>query len=147
MYTTNMNQFSERFTELLNDTETKTLMAHMGFNTPSPIYKWKNGKKGLLLNTAVKLADYFQCSLDYLFGRTDLDTPICKAKECPPFDVQFRKVLTEQKVSQYVLLKNEVVFRGNLNNWLNQKRIPHIESIIRIANYLDVSMDYLVGRE
>lgn len=142
-----MDQFNERFNELLGETETKTLMAYMNFADPSIIYDWKRAKRGLLTDTAIKLADYFHCTLDYLFGRTDVDSSFVKTKDCPPFDVQLRKVLAEQNISQYMLLKNEAVFRGNLNSWLNQKRVPHIESIIRLANYLNVSMDYLVGRE
>lgn len=147
MYNTNMDKFSERFNELLGDTEITALMVYMGFTKPTIIYEWKNGKKGLSLNTAVKLADYFHCSLDYLFGRTDADIPVNITKDYPPFDEQFRKVLTEQNISQYRLLKDNVISRGNINDWFHKKSIPNMKSIIKIANYLDVSMDYLVGRE
>lgn len=85
--------------------------------------------------TAVKIADYFNCSLDYLFGRTD-DYKNSDHTECPPFSVQFRKVLAEQKVSQYRLIKDKVISGGNIDSWLNNKQTPHMESVINLQTIL-----------
>ena len=143
-----METFSEILNELMkeNSVEAKPLAVYLGLSDPSVIYKWLKNEKSLLLPTAVKIADFFHCSLDYLFGRSGEygKDSYC---ECPPFDVQFRKVLSEQKVTQYKLLKDKVISGGNIDSWFNKKRIPHIDSIIKLAQYLNVSMDYLVGRE
>ncbi len=123
----------------------KVLAEKLGLSDSSVIYRWLKGSLGLLLPTAVGIADFFDCSLDYLFGRSEIYNG--NFKECPAFDIQFRKVLKEQNISQNKLTKDKVISRGGLNSWLNKKQIPHIESIIKLADYLRVSMDYLVGRE
>lgn len=143
-----MNSFTKILKELMEEKSVavKVLAEHLALADSSAIYKWLNSEISLLLPTAVKIADYFYCSLDYLFGRS----AYCENSnygECPFFDIQFRKVLEEQKISQYRLLKDKVVSRGNLDSWLNKKQTPHIESIIKLADYLKTSMDYLVSRE
>ena len=35
------------------------------------VRRWKNGERDILLSQLVKLADYFQCSLDFLAGRSE----------------------------------------------------------------------------
>lgn len=142
-----MNKFSERFKELLGDTDVKTLAAYMNFSGLTIIYDWKKGNRGISLDSAIKLADYFKCTLDYLFGRSDDELIINTLIECPPFDIQLRKIMQEKKVSQYKLLKDNIVSRGNLNNWFNKKCAPNMSSIIRLSEYLNISIDELVGRE
>lgn len=144
-----MSNFSERLRELMKDKniEARELATFLNFSYTSIIYKWLRGEKNTSVDTAIKLADFLNCSLDYLFGITDDDRTMKQRNKYLPFDEQFKKVLLEQNVSQYKLLKDRVLSRGNLNNWFNKKNTPHIESVIKLANYLNVSLDYLVGRE
>ena len=37
--------------------------------------------------------------------------------------------------------------RRTLNSWILKNRVPRIDYIYMIADYLNVSIDYLVGRE
>lgn len=143
-----MNAFAKILKELMNEKpiDAKTLAKQLELSEASIIYRWLKCEISLLLPTAVRIADFFNCSLDYLFGRSD-DYSKISYKECPPFYMQLRKVLEEQKISQYRLTKDKIVSGGNFDSWLNKRQIPHIESIIRLADYLQVSMDYLVGRE
>lgn len=143
-----MDVFAKILKELMEEKaiDAKVLAEYIGLADSSAIYKWIKGELSLLLPTAVKIADFFDCPLDYLFGRTT-DYENSNYNDCPPFDVQFRKVLNEQKISQYKLLKDKVLSNGNIDSWLNKKQTPHIETIIKLADYLKVSLDYLVGRE
>lgn len=143
-----MSAFAGILKELMEEKpiDASSLAKHLELSSPSIIYEWLKDEKSLLLPTAVKITNFFNCSLDYLFGRTD-DFNNRSHKECPPFYIQFRKVLEEQKVSQYKLTKNKVISGGNIDSWLNKKQTPHIESIIKVADYLRISMEYLIGRE
>ncbi len=38
---------------------------------PSVVRRWCNKGKDVRLKTLIKLADYFQCSLEYLCGKTE----------------------------------------------------------------------------
>ena len=98
------------------------------------------------LDNAIKIADYFKCSLDFLFGRTRFDENK-KFCTCPPFDVQLKKVLKENGVSQNKLIRDLELSGGYVYAWFKLKRQPTMDILIRIADYLGVSLDYLVGRE
>ena len=60
----------EKFINVLND-----LLNEKGIKATklakSVIYSWSNVGKIPKLDKAVAIADYFECSLDYLFGRTE----------------------------------------------------------------------------
>ncbi len=112
---------------------------------PSIVYTWLQGKSEPTLKNLVAVADYFSCSVEYLIGRTD-DLTFGKFKQIPPFDVQLKKILKEKKISQYSLLKNNIITRGHLNGWFNRKSLPTIKNLVTLADYLQVDIDYLLGR-
>ncbi len=45
------------------------------------------------------------------------------------------------------LADNLNIPRRTLNSWILKNRVPRIDYIYIIADYLNVSIDYLVGRE
>ena len=57
------------------------------------------------------------------------------------------KYLREQKgITQEKLAKSLNVIRGTLSNWEIDHAIPDIETIKKIAEFFNVSTDYLLGR-
>ena len=148
VYNKIVNKFPKILKDLMyeHDIDAKTLALNIGISQSAPIYRWLHGKRGILLTSAVSIADYFKCSLDYLFGRSD-DYAEKVYSTCPQFDIQFRNILNEMKITQYRLIKDRVVSSGNITSWLKDKQTPTMECIIRIAEYLKISLDYFVGRE
>lgn len=142
-----MNKFNIRLNELMEENKitANTIAIYLNLANTSVVYKWKNGHKGILLDTAIKLADIFNCSLDYLFGRSE-NYGNRVYKKIPQFGEQLKTVLSEQNISQNKLIKYANVNAHSLNNWLNDKSKPNMDSVIKIADYLDVTIDYLVGR-
>ena len=65
-----MNTFSQNLKEFMEEsgTSVKDLQIYLQFSTPSSIYFWLKGRRSPSLKTAVKLADYFHCSLDFYSG-------------------------------------------------------------------------------
>lgn len=118
----------------------------MGLKYRNVFYEWENGGYPRLKN-AIVFANYFNCSLDYLFGRIDYDYDVKNFKDCPPFDKQLRKVLKEKGVSQQKLMRDTNIKNGHLYNWFNKKVEPKMDTLIILADHLGVSLDYLVGRE
>lgn len=143
-----MELFDERLKELMEESkvDARTLAKALNLADASIIYKWQKSEKGLLLNTAILLADFFNCSIEYLIGR-DENYKEFQAKLCPPFSEQLKKILADKKISQYRLVKDLNLSRGNLNSWFNNKSMPNLESVIRLADYLNVTIDELVGRD
>ena len=60
--------------ELKNYTQTK-VSVHMEVSQET-ISSWEVGRTMPTIPNLVKLADYYNCSIDYLLGRTDVTTPI-----------------------------------------------------------------------
>ncbi len=60
---------------------------------------------------------------------------------------RFHFLLNKFKVSKYKLNKELGLPNTSLYNWQNGKREPSIESIMKLAEYFNCSIDYIVGRE
>ena len=68
----NKNVFHERLTELMIEKGVNTVSLALALGvSDETVRRWKNGQRYILLSQLVKLADYFQCSLDFLAGRSD----------------------------------------------------------------------------
>ena len=136
----------ERITELMTicGTDNKTFAKAMGVNV-STVGRWKSNAKYMRLAQAVKIAEYFGCSLDFLFGRTEemLDFSPCP---CPPFYPHLRELLKKKGVSRNQINQETRIKSSHFVDWKNGAD-PHILSLIELADYLDISLDILVGRE
>ena len=93
----------------------------------------------------VSIIEYFNVSADVLLGRLEY----CNAQTfspVKPFGETLRKVLDENQVSQYRLQKDLYFSSATTHAWLTNKSIPSMEHIDQLADYLDVPVDYLLGR-
>ncbi len=60
--------------------------------------------------------------------------------------IRLLELRTEKKLSQRDVAKLFNISQGTYNNWENGKTQPSIEQLVSIADYFDVSLDYLLGR-
>ena len=111
----------------------------------SNVSEFLSGKHTPSFEAFISLLYYFNCSADYLLGLTDIHTeePL---HEVPPFGLRLRALLKANNVSQAQLIKELPVSSAVPYKWLSGKNFPSIESLIRLAEYLDCSVDYLIGR-
>lgn len=143
-----MIDLGKQLEDLMNDDEVNKLKEYFQFNSTATIYDWMTNKYLPNFENIIKLADYFKVNLDYLLGRS-LNCEEVISKKIPPFDTHFRKIIKQYKSSQYKLLNDHIVSRGHLNSWLNKKNkknLPSVENLVKIADYLKISVDELVGR-
>ena len=54
---------------------------------------------------------------------------------------RIKYLMEAEKISQYALAKKLAIC-----NWLNGKKEPSIESLWKLSDFFDVSIDYLVGK-
>ncbi len=69
------------------------------------IHKWLTVAKDMRINSLLKIADYFKCSIEYLCGRTDVYLGF-KPREIPKFSDRLKEVLAEHNTSAYRLFKD-----------------------------------------
>ena len=94
---------------------------------------------------AMRMADYFECSIPYLLGLTD-DEHFTKSKKNESFPDRI-DLLCEAKKTDYAKVCKECkLYRGYLARWISHRYIPSWEFLDLLADYFDVSVDYLLGR-
>ena len=66
-------KISDRLAELMdiNSIDGTTLATQLDVSKVA-ISNWKNGKGYFRLNNCIKIVDYFNCSIDFLVGRSDI---------------------------------------------------------------------------
>lgn len=141
-----MTNFRERLSELIKESGKTTEQIAEAFNTKSSsIRRWTTCDCSPKLSTLIKFADYFECSIDFLSGRTDNQLGFAP-KNCPPFFTQLSEVLRLHKISTYKLDKETPIKHVYLNRWRHGGE-PLLPSLIALANYIGCTIDQLVGRE
>ena len=147
MYNKSMNKFGGILNELKeNNNLTNIDLSKIVDTSRFVIGYWISNSQIPTLEHAIKLANYFNCSLDFLFGLTENNEEVNYSKSTP-FHIQLKKILDEKKISQNKLMRETNFKSGNLYSWFNKKSQPNMATVIELAQYLNVSLDYLAGRE
>ena len=144
----NLSLFAERLNDLMAEANIKSeqLGKNIGVDG-STIRRWRRGDGVVNLTNLVSLSDYFGCAADYLAGRSEVDnnesfTP----KPLPPFPLRLREVLQERGLSRYLLDKDTKFKDGYFCQW-DKGTAPMLPTLIELADLLDCTIDYLIGRE
>lgn len=142
----NATIFGERLTELMltQNVSTRALAERIGVHVTT-VQRWKRGSKQLFLSSLLKTADFLGCSLDFLLGRSNAVLDYVP-RPCPPFYPRFREVLAEHGITRYRLSRDTKIKDSYFTAW-SRGTDPHVLSLAEIADYLCISVDYLVGRE
>jgi len=137
--------FAERLQELLNVAEINalTLSKRIGCGH-SAISRYMAGENPSLENL-IKIADYFQCSTDFLLGFTE-DSGCPPFMQIPPFKERLPYLLKLYGISRYGLQKKTELAPSLLYYYAKGQKSPTLDSIIRIAKALDYSIDFVLGR-
>lgn len=140
--------FSERLCDLLQENKSSVNFLAQDLNlNPSAIYKWIRKVSVPSFENALALADYFGCSLDYLFGLKEIDVQYTPHTPFSSFSDHFEEILHEKKISKYRLVKKTGISRSKITSWHKGESLPSIHSLIVVATSLDITLDALVGRD
>lgn len=120
----------------------------LGKNTISKI---ENGTDILTLNFA-KIADSLNCSVDYLLGRTAAPIFLFENRKnsqetgysSSEVAAQIKEKLKEKKITAKKMLSDLGLSSATLGHY--ETSMPKADNLALIADYLGVSVDYLLGR-
>lgn len=62
------------------------------------------------------------------------------------FANKFNEILNNKQITAYKVAKETGISQGLMNEYKNGIKSPTIQNLVRIADYLDCSVDYLLGR-
>jgi len=122
----------------------KILANKIGVSEPT-VSTWKSNTHGVQLSHLVALCKYFECSLEYLAGRTE---QIAKPTNftIDNFGMQVRKVMKSKGISSYVLRKETRYTSKYFYDW-DRGADPKLSTLVELAGYFGCSLDELVGLE
>ena len=141
-------KFQKRFVELADELDEKSKSKRakiigISNTTYSNAYNY-----GIIPKTTslIRIADYFNVSIEYLIGNTDNEH-----FEKSIHSVQFKERLMElQKLkgisTVYELSQRTHIHRNNIAQWYKLNCIPLIDDLVIISDFFNVSVDFLLGR-
>ena len=63
------------------------------------------------------------------------------------FQIRLKKLREEKNMPQYVFAKDFGIAQSTVGGWESGKREPNFETVQKLADYFNVSVDYLLGRD
>ena len=139
--------FIDVFQELISDRKTDIQeISAITEIEDSVIYDYMHGSYPNIEH-AVNLANYFNCSLNYLMGLDDKEkmTKFEKTYDIKVFPSRYAYLLNKNNVTHYKICKEKKLNYSSYYSW-KRGSIPSMKSLMIIAEYLGTSIDYLVGR-
>jgi len=141
-----ITNFGERLNELIFDKNiTPEFLAELIGVNIATVYRWKNNDTDISLNNLLKLANCFNCSIDFLLGRSD-ETTKYNLKTLEPFSKRLREVMKTKNISTYKLRQISKYDGKYFQKW-DRGAEPISATLIELANIFDCTIDYLIGRE
>lgn len=143
-----MNEFVDSLKEYMNDYNLNNLQLSKLLGISSTAV---NGyfNYGYLPNiqTAIKMCDIFDCSLDYLFGLSDTskrEYKITIDNALNNFNSNIENLIKDNKLTISGTMRDLTLDEYTYYHWKHGK-MPKTINVISIAKYFGVSIDYLFG--
>ena len=130
--------FGERFTELRKkEGYSQADMAQKLDVSMGAVAMWETNKRVPKHDTLLKIADYFNVSVDYLLGRADTQKMVYE---------RLQSAREEARKTQTEVANILGITRQAYNHYETGKREPSLDTISKLATLYGVSVDYLLGK-
>ncbi len=96
------------------------------------------------VNCAIKLSEFFKCSINYLLGLTEVDT-IKLVITNKKFIDNYLFLLKLNNTNNYNVCNKININRNSIYNWRKGKT-PKMVNLIEFAKFFNTSVDFLLGR-
>lgn len=135
--------FNLRLKQLREDAGYSQYSFAAAFGTKqSTVGGWESGAREPKIETLIKLAKFFNVSLDYLLGS------VLTQKEKGIYSMlNLKQLRLDRKLTQAALANALDVAQTTISSWERGEKSPDPDTLVRLANFYNVSVDYLLGRE
>lgn len=108
---------------------------------------YERGDVNIPTDILIKLADFHDVSVDYLLGRTDAppNGPV-KRHELIHMKNNLRKLRKDRGLTQVALQVQTGIEQALLSKFETGERIPPTETLVNLADFYGVSIDYILCR-
>lgn len=143
----------ERFREILKDLINETGLSLRQLEKVSGVSAMQYSRylKDSIptIDVIMKIAKFFNCSIDYLFGLDDnRNTNNYKTYDydISKFLPRYMELLKTNNISHYKFAQTQPFNESIIRHW-QAGRVPRLDIIYIIANEFGSSIDYLIGRK
>lgn len=135
--------FSKRLYELRkgHGLSTRELGSLIGVD-PGRISRYENDKKRLFLDSAVRLSNALNVSLDYLCGYEDEKRPAACLYSAELFSVRLNELQQRSRIPRQTLSELCGFDKNRICGYLLHKEMPRIEAVASFAEFFGVPMEY-----
>lgn len=135
-----MSNFASRLKELRKKKEmTQEKLAKILGVKRANIAKWETINAVPNIDILTKLADYFDVDIDYLLGYVS-------GNGLTTFSDRLKALRKEANLTQQELADKVGTNRVNITKWETGRTEPSLDNVVKLANILNISTDYLLGR-
>lgn len=139
-----MSYFVETLNEILEDKNISKLELSKLIKIPEgTIYNLKRFNP--TIENALLIVDYFSSSLDYFEKKTDKFDYEYNKNYKINFYINLRTIMKEQNITKVKLCDDLGISHSSIERWA-KGILPTYANLVAIAEYLDCSIDKLVGR-
>lgn len=93
----------------------------------------------------IRIADYFNISLEYLLGKTEVNDFV-RSENPKSFHERYEELKEKRGLTDYEITKNLHISTSYTTNWKKRKYIPSLNNLILLTEIFKVTLDYLLGR-
>lgn len=142
----NLSKFSEMLDSLIFERKlTLTQLAKDVGIEKATLSRYLHAVMTPSVENLVKLADFFNCTTDFLLGR-ESENYSTAFKPCPPFSEQLIVLKEHFNCPWWQFYKTAHISSSRFYEWKNGKRTPTLDCIIFLADGFDCPVDFIIGR-
>ena len=140
----------EKFADVLNDLIAESGLSLRALAAKSNVSakQYSEYLRGVYpgVDVAVRIANYFNVSLDYLFGIVDYEPCNKRQYNLDVFVERYQNLLKANKTTNWKFCKKYGISESCLRRWKSGD-YPNVHNLLIIAINLSTSLDYLIGRD
>lgn len=142
-----INKFGERIKQLrVENNLTQDVLSERINISQSAISVWESSLRVPSALIVIEFSIFFNVSSDYLLGITD-DKKWCnyKKEDIASLSERIKELRLQMQLTQSELAKRTGLLQSSIAYWEIGKNVPDSNKIIILAEFFDVSTDYLLG--
>ncbi|MDE6505553.1 MAG: transcriptional regulator [Clostridia bacterium] len=142
-----MSKFAETLDALLFDHNFKPNTFAKAIGVPSStITRLLKCERAPSLKTLVKIAEHFKVTTDFLLGFENENSSTA-FNLCPQIGERIKQLTEQNGYTGYRFCKECKLSEPRFYDWINGTHEPSVDNVIKIAKFLNCSVDFLLGRE
>ncbi len=142
----NLSKFSDILDSLMFEHElNKTQLAKETGINATTIGRYLHAVYTPTVENLVKIANFFNCSTDFLLGREE-ENYSQTFYPCPPFAEQLKVLKEHFKCPWWDFYRKSQISSSRFYDWKSGKRSPTLDCVIMLADSFCCTVDFIIGR-